>query len=371
MLVTLPTCYNSGDTVVCPFPAYDANGALVTISGLAVTDIEIYKGTSMTQRASDNGYTLIDTDGIDLDGMTGINGFSVDTSDNSDAGFWADGNTYTIVVYTITVSGQTTGFIFILALGYTLRPTTAGRKLDVSSGGEAGIDWANIGSPTTSVNLSGTSTKALEPTVAGRTLDVSAGGEAGIDWANVGTPGSTVSLSATTIATATNLTNAPTSGDFTATMKTSLETAVTNRVVAYGLDHLVSTSVTGTDVADNSIIAKIVSKNSTADWDTFVNTTDALEAIRDNSLGGTAQTGDVYSLLTSSRAEPGQVAFAASASVVTKIDNMHKTMRNRQVSDRDTGYWYLYGDDGVTIDQKAAISVSGNVSERGEIAVGP
>lgn len=38
-----------------------------------------------------------------------------------------------------------------------LRPTTAGRNLDVSSGGEAGIDWANVGSPTTSVNLSGTS----------------------------------------------------------------------------------------------------------------------------------------------------------------------------------------------------------------------
>ena len=35
-------------------------------------------------------------------------------------------------------------------------PTTAGRKLDVSSGGEAGLDWANVGSPTTTLNLSGT-----------------------------------------------------------------------------------------------------------------------------------------------------------------------------------------------------------------------
>lgn len=53
----------------------------------------------------------------------------------------------------------------------------------------------------------------LTPTIAGRTLDVSSTGEAGVDWANVGTPGSTVSLSATTVATvttattATNLTN--------------------------------------------------------------------------------------------------------------------------------------------------------------------
>ena len=36
------------------------------------------------------------------------------------------------------------------------RDTTTGRTLDVSAGGEAGIDWANIGSPTTAVNLSGT-----------------------------------------------------------------------------------------------------------------------------------------------------------------------------------------------------------------------
>ena len=40
-------------------------------------------------------------------------------------------------------------------LGY-LRPTTDYRTLDVSSGGEAGIDWANIGSPSTSVSFSGT-----------------------------------------------------------------------------------------------------------------------------------------------------------------------------------------------------------------------
>ena len=48
----------------------------------------------------------------------------------------------------------------------------------------------------------------LVPTVAGRTLDVSAGGEAGIDWANVGTPGSTVALSATTVNAVTTTTTA-------------------------------------------------------------------------------------------------------------------------------------------------------------------
>ncbi len=40
-----------------------------------------------------------------------------------------------------------------------LVPTTAGRTLDVSTGGEAGVDWANVGSPTTVVGLSGTTVK--------------------------------------------------------------------------------------------------------------------------------------------------------------------------------------------------------------------
>lgn len=40
-----------------------------------------------------------------------------------------------------------------------LTPTTEGRELDVTTTGEAGIDWANIGGPTTAQNLSGTNIK--------------------------------------------------------------------------------------------------------------------------------------------------------------------------------------------------------------------
>ena len=43
--------------------------------------------------------------------------------------------------------------LVVMLLGQApLQPTVAGRTLDVSTGGEAGLDWANIGSPTTSVN---------------------------------------------------------------------------------------------------------------------------------------------------------------------------------------------------------------------------
>jgi len=51
-------------------------------------------------------------------------------------------------------------------------------------------------------------------------------------------------------------------------------------LITYGLDHLVFTSVTGTDVADNSIIAQLVSDSATADWDDYDNTTDSLEALQ-------------------------------------------------------------------------------------------
>lgn len=64
---------------------------------------------------------------------------------------------------------------------------------------------------------------ALQPTISGRTLDVSSGGEAGLDWSNIGAASSIVSFSNTTIS---NLTNSPSSGDFTNTMKASIAAAV-------------------------------------------------------------------------------------------------------------------------------------------------
>lgn len=94
------------------FPSYGASGESITLTGLATTDIEIYKGTSTTQRASDNGYALVDTDGIDIDTRTGIHGFSIDLSDNSDAGFYAAGSFYHVVVDAVTINTQTVRFIF-------------------------------------------------------------------------------------------------------------------------------------------------------------------------------------------------------------------------------------------------------------------
>jgi hypothetical protein len=96
-----------------PFATYDSNDptASVTMTNLAVTDIEIYKDGGTTQRDSDNGYALLDTDGIDFDGITGIHGFSVNLADNSTAGFYAAGSQYWVVVSSVTVYAGTINFI--------------------------------------------------------------------------------------------------------------------------------------------------------------------------------------------------------------------------------------------------------------------
>ena len=116
-----------------------STGASITLTGLAVTDIEIYKGTSMTQRASDAGYTLLDTDGIDVDSTTGIHAFSIDTGDNTDSGFFAAGSFYTVIVSAVTVDSQTVNFIAATFRIVPAESSSGVAKVDVTHfGGTAG-----------------------------------------------------------------------------------------------------------------------------------------------------------------------------------------------------------------------------------------
>lgn len=150
----------AGSTLYIPFHTFGSNGESLTISGLAVTDIEIYKNGSTTQRASDNGYTLLDTDGIDFDGITGLHGFSIDLSDNTTAGFYAVGSFYWVVVSTITVNTQTVTFV---AATFRIGPAenvTGYQPIDVVYGaGKAAVGTFTVtsGSSTTSVVCSATS----------------------------------------------------------------------------------------------------------------------------------------------------------------------------------------------------------------------
>ena len=116
-----------------------ATGAPITMSGFAVGDILVYKNGSTTQRSSTAGFTLLDTDGIDFDGITGIQGFSIDTSDNTDASFYTTGGWFHVVISAVTVDGVAMSFVacafrIVAAEGVAGKP-----KVDVDAfGGTAG-----------------------------------------------------------------------------------------------------------------------------------------------------------------------------------------------------------------------------------------
>jgi hypothetical protein len=124
----------AGDVLPVLFASFaGSTGASVTLTGLAATDIEIYKDGGVTQRASDAGYTLLDTDGIDFDGITGIHGFSIDTGDNTDAGFYTVGAWFHVVVSTVTVDSQTVSFIACAFRLMAAESVAAKPKVDVDA----------------------------------------------------------------------------------------------------------------------------------------------------------------------------------------------------------------------------------------------
>lgn len=130
-----------------------STGAAYTLAGTPV--VRVYKNGSTTQHTTTYSVTA------DFDTITGLNYFTIDTS--ADGTFYAAGGQFTCVleagtVDSVSVVGTVVG-TFTLNATSALRPTTAGRTLDVSAGGEAGLDWANVGSPTTVVGLTGTTVK--------------------------------------------------------------------------------------------------------------------------------------------------------------------------------------------------------------------
>jgi hypothetical protein len=244
-----------GSTLTIPFDTFaGATGASITMTGFATSDIKVYKDGSTTERASTSGYTLLDTDGTDFDGLTGIHGFSIDLSDNTTAGFWAAGSAYFIVISTITVDSQTVSFVaasfrigypgalhdttiatlssqtsFTLATGPAEDDALNGCVLvlhDVASAVQRALAVvADYTGATKTVTLVAAPTytlaatdnvavlpPALQPTLWGRTLDVAVTGEAGLDFSNIKDAGSAHTLTNITVPTVTGVTNAVTVG---------------------------------------------------------------------------------------------------------------------------------------------------------------
>ena len=283
----------AGSTVRLPFDAYDSNGASVTITGLAVTDIEIYKNAGTTQRASDNGYTLADTDGIDFDGTVGLHGFSIDLSDNSDAGFYAAGSEYWVNVNAVTIDSQTVRFTYyfrivvaestsgtpVVDVGRFGNTAVTGRDIGASvllssgtgtgqvklSSGYVAPNWGDVGNPTTTVGLTNTTVGVVTLT---NTLTTYTGNtvQTGDSFARIGAAGASL----------TDL------GGFSTTAKGQIQTEAEDALVVHRLDELLNADSDIDGAAPptvGSVFHELMSK--TAGSFTYDQTTDSLEAIRD------------------------------------------------------------------------------------------
>lgn len=302
-----------GDTLPHLFDSFDGGtGASITMTGLAATDIEVYKDGSVTQRASDNGYVLLDTDGIDFDGITGIHGFSIDLNDNSDSGFYAVGPWYHVVISAITIDGQTINFV-----AYTFRILSATRGMAGTSLPDAVADAAG-GVPisdTGGLNMDGTDTAV-----------------AGIQ---------------------TDLDNATDGLSALKTLIDALQTDLDNGTDGLGaLKTLIDT--VNTDLS---------------------NGTDGLGALKTlidalNDLSASEVNAEVVDVIdTDVSGEPAQGAPPVSASLRTKTDHLYKNWRNRKR--QSATLWELYADNETTVDAKATVSDNGTVAIKQEIGTGP
>jgi hypothetical protein len=86
-----------------------AGGAVAPSSAFEAADIRIYKDSSATQKTTTNGITMTSP----FDSVVGLHDVVIDTSnDTGDAGFWATGSDYRVVlVPDETVDGQTVAHI--------------------------------------------------------------------------------------------------------------------------------------------------------------------------------------------------------------------------------------------------------------------
>lgn len=323
--------FPTGATIFFPFHTFNSSGASVTLSGLAVTDIEVYKGASITQRSSDAGYALVDTDGIDIDGITGIHGFTIDTSDNTDAGFYAAGNEYTVVVSAVTVDSQTVNFIAgrfsiersggVLALakganGFSAIKTDTAAILvdtgttldgkidtidtnvdsilvDTAEIGAAGAGLTAINLPDQTMNITGNITGNLSGSVGSVT------GAVGSVTGNVGgnVTGSVGSVAAGGITASSLAADAITAAKIAADVTTELQAGLATQASVDAIDDLLDTEVAAiktvvdaiqaktdnlpTDPADASVVAGLISAVETK-VDTVDTVVDGIKAKTDS-----------------------------------------------------------------------------------------
>lgn len=387
---------DANSTLYIPFHTFNSSGASVTITGLATTDIEIYKNGSTTQRASDNGYALLDTDGIDFDGITGIHGISIDLSDNSDSGFYASGSFYWVVISSVTIDSQTVNFVAATFRIGTVSSnvTHYGGTAGTFSGGRPEVNTTVINGNATNANLlklwldsfetgtaqsgaastitlaAGASTNILRNSAVKILSGTGAGQIRGISAYNTGTKIATIYPD-----WATNPDNTsvylviPMMGEVSieaVQRDTSIATGLNTFGFDYGGNGFAYAQIVSTD--NNVITASSISADAITEIQSGLATSASIAAL--NNLSAAQVNAEVVdALATDTYAEPGQGSPAATTTLAAKINYLYKAFRNRITQTSTT--LSIYADDATTVDHKATVSDDGTTYSRGEIATGP
>ena len=285
--------YNTTETIDIPFNTFSSDdpSASVTATNLAAGDIKIHKDGSVTQRSSASGVTV----SVDFDGITGCHIAHIDLSDNTDAGYYANGSRYQVRVEGITVDAATLNpWIGAFSIGCTLRPAVNGRTIGVESDGDLTkvntLDGHTAQSANNNTILAHADyglAQLVRSTTPANKLDVSSTGETGLDFANIKNATGAHTLTNITVPVcATNSDMRGTDGANT-TVPDVAGTAATPAEVAtalsnINLDHLCKTATAGADmtaeVVDNSILSRILANGDTSAFDP---TSDGLQLIRD------------------------------------------------------------------------------------------
>lgn len=350
--------YNTSSTRTTVRFAFTTNdgsgGAVAPLSAFEAADLSIYKDGSATQRTSSSGVTMTSP----FDSIVGLHHVSIDLTDNTDAGFYAAGSWYMVVLNPDeTVDGQTVNKVLayfeigpppvnvtqwngtaipaVHTAGYPIVTvkdgtgtgeinTDAGKIVEVSTltghTAQTGDTFARLGAPAgASVSADilvldnlvddlesriGTPTNlGSGATVSANLIDI----ESQTDDIGVAGAGLTAADDAiiTAIAALNNLSQA------------QAQSAAESALQTYNLDHLVKSAVDTdflTTVHVDSVIGQMVQ---TADGG-FSRATDSQEAIRDNM--GTAQTGDAYAIVSS-----GTHGNAALKTLIDTVDDLLDT----------------------------------------------
>lgn len=339
-----------------------STGAPFTLAGTPA--VSAYEDDSTTEITA--GITL----NVDFDARTGLNHLTiVATSGNG----YEAGKSYALVITTgtvdsVSVVGEVVGY-FTIEKGAALRPTTAGRTLDVSATGEADANITQLlGSAIATPTVAGVlevdvthwlGTAVATPTVAGvPEVDVThfggiagtfASGRPEVNTSHAaGTAWNSGAIGAATIAT----------GAIDAD-------AIADNAIDAGA--IAADAITAAKIANGAIDAATFAAGAI---DAAAIATDAIDG---DALAASAlteiKTQVTDALNVDTYAEIGQEAPAATQTIRKMLGFLYKAWRNRTT--QTATQYSLYNDDATTIAQKSTTSDDGTTYDRGEVATGP